>query len=252
MFQLHLYEKGDFTFPKFPVNSYKGGTEEDVIKAVEVILKNHDSGISKIIIENDEFGDTQSVAEPQCPMSLPEEQEALKELNATKLALEMYETFASELLTALTNIAGIKRALANKGYEQQQLNPREVDYYNGQADAFEEIKERIAKEYTLARQRCDYGGSEYEVFEKINFKKNLEVDTLIPENNIRGKQTYAKLSRFKRGLADLLERFCVEGFIMGEKYHKFDISERNKLIRKFLKNTNYDDQRYGKIEAEEL
>lgn len=251
MFQLHLYEKGDFTFPKFPVNSYKGGSKEDIMSALESILNNHDSGISKIVIENDEFGDTTSVAEPQATMELTEEQEGLKKLNATKLALEMYETFASELITALTNIAGIKRALGNKGYEQQQLNPSEVHYYNGQADAFEEIKERIAKEYTLAKQRMTYQGG-MDAFKAINQKKNIEVDTLIPDNDIRGKHTYMKVSRFKRGLANLLERFGVEGFIMGEKYHKFDISERNKLIRKFLKNTNYDDQRYGKIEAEEL
>lgn len=251
MFQIHLYEKGDFTFPKFPVNSYRGGNKDDLLKAIETILDNHDSGISKIVIENDEFGDTESVAEPQATMDLPEEKQGLAELNATKLALEMYETFASELITALTNIAGIKRALANVDYELQELQPGEVSYRKGQADAFEEIKERIAKEYTLAKQRMSYPGGE-EAIRRIHNKKNIEVDKLLPENDIRCKYTYMKVSRFKRGLADLLEKFGVEGFILGKKFNDVDWEKRNTLIRQFIKNTSYDDQRYGTIEPDEI
>lgn len=251
MFQLHLYERGDFTFPKFPVNSYKSGSKEDVLKAIEALLDNHDSGISKIVIENDEFGDTESVAEPQATMELTEEKQGLTELNATKLALEMYETFASELLTSLTNIAGIKRALANPDYEHMQLRPNETNYYKGQVDAFEEIKERIAKEYTLAEQRMNYQGG-MDAFKAINQKKNIEVDTLIPDNDIRGKHTYMKVSRFKRGLADLLEKFGVEGFILGKKFSSVNWEKREILIRQFKKNTCYDDQRYGKIGPDEI
>lgn len=251
MFQLHLYEKGDFTFPGFPVNSYKGVNKEDVLKAIEVLLDNHDSGISKIVIENDEFGDTESVANAQSILELPEEKRGLIELDATKLALEMYETFASELLTALTNIAGIKRALANVGYELQELQPGEVSYRKGQADAFEEIKERIAKEYRLAEQRMNINGGE-DALKAIKSKKNIEVDCLIPENDIRGKYTYMKVSRFKRGLADLLERFGVEGFILGKKFNSVDFEERSTLIRQFTKNTSYDEQRYGNIEPGDI
>ena len=251
MFQLHLYEKGDFTFPRFPVNSYKGVNKEDVLKAIEILLDNHDSGISKIVIENDEFGDTESVADARAILELPEEKRGLVELDATKLALEMYETFASELLTALTNIEGIKRALANKGYEGAQLRPNETQYYKGQADAFDEIKERVAKEYTLAKQRMNINGGE-DAFKAIKFKKNIEIDCLIPEKDIRGKYTYMKVSRFKRGLADLLERFGVEGFILGKKFNSVDWEKRNTLIRQFTKNTSYDEQRYGNIRPEEI
>ena len=249
MFQLHLYEKGDFTFPKFPVNSYRGGNKDDVLKAIEAILDNHDSGISKIVIENDEFGDTESVAEPQATMDLPEEKQGLAELNATKLALEMYETFASELITVLTNIAGIKKVLETQCDYTMQAQER--DYYRGQADAFEEIKECIAKEYTLAKQRMSYPGGE-EAIRQIHNKKNIEVDRLLPENDIRGKHTYMKVSRFKRGLANLLEKFGVEGFILGKKFNGVDWEKRNTLIRQFIKNTSYDDQRYGTIEPDEI
>ncbi len=68
MIQIHLYEKGDFTFPKFPVNSYETEDIDNVMAALRNLFNNHDSGISKIVIENDEFGCNESVAEPQCVM----------------------------------------------------------------------------------------------------------------------------------------------------------------------------------------
>lgn len=63
MIQIHLYEKGDFTFPNFPVNSYETEDIDNVIATLRDLLNNHNSGISKIVIENNEFGCNESVAE---------------------------------------------------------------------------------------------------------------------------------------------------------------------------------------------
>lgn len=62
MILIHLYEKGDCKFPKFPSNTYEAGSIDSVITCIKELLDNHNSGISKVLIENDEFGDDISLA----------------------------------------------------------------------------------------------------------------------------------------------------------------------------------------------
>ena len=156
---------------------------------------------------------------------------------ATILALEMYENFASELITALTNIKGIKEALYVRA--DIDLQPKEKTYYQGQKDAFEEVVNRVAKEYRLARQKADYYKYDEDVFREIGHVKNHAVDKLITENSIRGKYKYPKVHLFKGKLADLLEGFSNQGFILGEKYRDAkSVEEKRKLINDFIDATN--------------
>ena len=62
MILIHLYEKGDWTFPEFPVNTYEASNIDSVLTCIKDLLENHQSGISKVLIENDEFGDDKSLA----------------------------------------------------------------------------------------------------------------------------------------------------------------------------------------------
>lgn len=58
--QIHLYGKGemlkDKTFPEFPSNSYKTNNINTLLETLKDLFNNHNSGISKVLIENDEFG----------------------------------------------------------------------------------------------------------------------------------------------------------------------------------------------------
>lgn len=155
---------------------------------------------------------------------------------ATILALEMYENFASELITALTNIKGIKEALYVRAID---LRPQDKTYYQGQKDAFEEVVDRVAKEYRLARQKADCYQYDEDVFREIGHVKNHAVDKLINENNIRGKYQYPKVHLFKGKLADLLEGFSNQGFILGEKYRDAkSVEEKRNLINDFVDAAN--------------
>ena len=62
MILIHLYEKGDWKFPKFPANTYEAGSIDSVLTCIKELLENHQSGISKVLIENAEFGDDKSLA----------------------------------------------------------------------------------------------------------------------------------------------------------------------------------------------
>ena len=59
MIRIHLYDTHGFLadnqFPKFPVNSYETSSVDVMFEALRDLLNNHDSGISKILIENSEF-----------------------------------------------------------------------------------------------------------------------------------------------------------------------------------------------------
>ena len=156
---------------------------------------------------------------------------------ATILALEMYEKFASELITALTNIKGIKEALYVRA--DIDLQPKEKTYYQGQKDAFEEVVDRVTKEYRLARQKADYYQYDEQVFNEIRISKNHDVEKLIYEDSIRGKYQNFKIHQFKGKLADLLEAYGCQGFILGEKYRDAkSVDEERKLINDFIDATN--------------
>lgn len=78
MYKIHLYDRQKWlhpgwTFPLFPVNSYKTNKLERVLKELEDLFNNHDSGITKIVIENDEFEDY-PVCSPQSVINLDNEE----------------------------------------------------------------------------------------------------------------------------------------------------------------------------------
>lgn len=170
---------------------------------------------------------------------------------ATILALEMYERFASELITCLTNIKGIKEVLYARA--DIDLQPKEKTYYQGQIDAFGEVVDRVTKEYRLARQKADYYNYGEQVFNEIRRVKNRAVDKLINENNIRGRYQYPKVHQFKGKLADLLEEFSNQGFILGEKYRDAkSADEYIKLIKDFIDATNKATGNIEPIEANDI
>lgn len=156
---------------------------------------------------------------------------------ATILALEMYENFASQLITCLTNIKGIKQVLYYR--DDIDLRLQEKNYYRGQKDAFEEVVDRVTKEYRLAQQKADYYKYDEQVFNEIRTSKNHDVEKLIYEDSIRGKYQNFKIHQFKGKLADLLEAYGCQGFILGEKYRDAkSVDEERKLINDFIDATN--------------
>ena len=68
--------------------------------------------------------------------------------DATWLALNMYKTFAEELITYLSNT--VKNLNAAIMFSD---NPM---YLKGKSDAFKELVDIIAKEYKLAKSDCAY------------------------------------------------------------------------------------------------
>ena len=76
MLQIHLYENGkplrESSFPEFPANSYQTDSPEALIAMLRNLLSNHNSGIGKILIENDEFGWSCSVTNAQSVQTLDE------------------------------------------------------------------------------------------------------------------------------------------------------------------------------------
>lgn len=117
-------------------------------------------------------------------------------------AHDMYELFVSELKTALRNIA-----TTNK-YGMLTM-PDMGQYCKGKVDAYEEILERIEKEYDLAKKK--YLPNE-DTAKFIHYFKNLEANKLIPEDKVRGN----RMEMMKRGkIADALEEAFYTGFSLG-------------------------------------
>lgn len=168
------------------------------------------------------------------------------EYNAYILAKAMYDRFFNELMTSVV------KSMENFKNAQVKTKPDEHDidtmcsnwYYQGKADAFREIVERLQKEHDLACQdltnylnleKCD--GLE-EKFEKavkntwimfvnriIKEQKNADVERILPEDDFRGRRVADKVRRIKAGLASLLEYYGWEGFQLGRKYE----SDRMKI-----------------------
>lgn len=69
MLQIHLYENGkplrESSFPEFP---------EALITTLKDLFNNHNSGIGKVLIENDEFGWSCSITNAQSVQNLDTEQ----------------------------------------------------------------------------------------------------------------------------------------------------------------------------------
>ncbi len=73
MIKIHLYDqqnKNIWMFPEFPVNSYRSNDIDTIVETIRDLLNNHNSGINRILIENDEFGDVMPVCNPQAEMNL--------------------------------------------------------------------------------------------------------------------------------------------------------------------------------------
>lgn len=156
------------------------------------------------------------------------DKETTSNYDATWLALNMYKTFAEELITYLSNTVKNLNAAIWLGN-----NPNEM-YLKGKSDAFKELVDIIAKEYGLTKSNTAYSylstseKKNQSIFEKntkeylaelthkkIKAEKNEEVDRLFPDNKYRGKGNYEKFFRMKGFLANLLEHYGFEGFRMG-------------------------------------
>lgn len=146
--------------------------------------------------------------------------------DATWLALNMYKTFAEELITYLSNtVKNLKAAIMLSD------NPM---YLKGKIDAFKQLVDIIANEYKLAKSDIAYSylttseKKNQSIFEKntkeylselqhkkIKAEKNEEVDRLFPDNKYMGRGNYEKFFNMKGSIANLLEYYGVEGFRMG-------------------------------------
>lgn len=146
--------------------------------------------------------------------------------DATWLALNMYKTFAEELITYLSNT--VKNLNAAIWLSNDPM------YLKGKIDAFKILADIIANEYKLAKSDIAYSylttseKKNQSIFEKntkeylselqhkkIKAEKNEEVDRLFPDNKYRGRGNYEKFFNMKGSIANLLEYYGVEGFRMG-------------------------------------
>lgn len=140
--------------------------------------------------------------------------------DATWLALNMYKTFAEELITYLSNtVKNLNAAIMLSD------NPM---YLKGKSDAFKQLVDIIANEYKLAKSDIAYSylttseKKNQSIFEKntkeylselqhkkIKAEKNEEVDRLFPDNKYRGRGNYEKFFNMKGSIANLLEYYGV-------------------------------------------
>lgn len=145
----------------------------------------------------------------------------LPKAEAVKFAFDLFDQFAKELITALGNTAKMKRAAVIQNMMSPvftNANMKELAKIEAEADAFDEIKDRIIKEYTLIMQPIEYNRPIDEIFSEMKRWKNLDVDTLINEDKYRGRNDYHRLMVFKGKLADMLEHYACSSFDLGVKY----------------------------------
>ena len=146
--------------------------------------------------------------------------------DAAQYAFSLYELFAKELITALGNTGKYKRMA-----ELTTTDPGIRIKAQAQADAFEEIKERIKKEHRLIMQPIDNHWPIDEVYRKMKMSKNIDVDTLINEDKYRGRNDFHKLMVFKGKLADMLEHYACTSFDLGYKLNEME--NKHEGIRDF-------------------
>lgn len=141
----------------------------------------------------------------------------LPKAEAVKFAFDLFDQFAKELITALGNTAKLKRNTVRQTVFTN-ANMKELAKIEAEADAFDEIKDRIIKEYTLIMQPIEYNYPIDEIFSEMKISKNDDVDTLLNEGKYRGRNDYHKLMVFKSKLADMLEHYACSSFDLGVKY----------------------------------
>lgn len=150
---------------------------------------------------------------------------------SVKLAIDLFSTFYGNLMGAVvSSIRNFEGGMyGNIG------NANNVYYYMGKRDAFNEISERIRKEFDLARQPLVNGQQArtiYEIKERIRSAKNNDADTLFPDTIYRGRNGYNEVERLKRNLANLFECYAMEGFGFGRLYEGKRIKRRKCRLRK--------------------
>ena len=145
----------------------------------------------------------------------------LPKAEAVKFAFDLFDQFAKELIMALGNTAKNKRDAVRQTMMSAvftNANMKELAKIEAEADAFDEIKDRIIKEYTLIMQPIEYNYPIDEIFSEMKMSKNDDVDTLLNEGKYRGRNDYHKLMVFKSKLADMLEHYACSSFDLGVKY----------------------------------
>lgn len=153
-----------------------------------------------------------------------EKERTLFELFAVKLAIAVYDRFFNELMTSFTNII---RNL--NGARFQVPSAASQSYFTGKMQAFQEIAERIQKEYGLSRSSLDYYLKKYgdivkdrkfscmtfQELDEIRMRKNDDVDKMLDANVYKGTQVYDYIERVKARIANHLEDYASEGFRLG-------------------------------------
>lgn len=158
------------------------------------------------------------------------------EMEAYKLAMELYKGFFNTLMEAVENsIKNFDNAqlqcMKKKPDESQEDGLKrmmDMHYYKGKADAFRELSGRIQKEYDLAGQDLKnyldltekYSNWPEFVYKTIKETKNIEVDRIFPDKDFICRRVYDKVMRMKRQIASLLECYGCEGFRLGKLYEK--------------------------------
>lgn len=149
---------------------------------------------------------------------------------AIKLAIDFYDNFYDTLMLAITN--SVKNF---EGGMWGNINSASnVYYYMGKRDAFNEVANRIRKEFNLAKQPLVY--NQYKTIDEmmngIRASKNRDVDKLFPDNIYRGRNGFREVERLKRNLACLFEYYAKEGFNFGRLYEGKRIKRRKCRLRK--------------------
>lgn len=149
----------------------------------------------------------------------------LPKAEAVKFAFDLFDQFAKELITALGNTAKNKKdaarnielnaVLGGTWNSEKLMQVRNLEY---EGDVFNEIKDRIHKEYALIMQPIEYNWPIDEIYNKMKMSKNIDVDTLINEDKYRGRNDFHKLMVFKSKLADMLEHYACSSFDLGVRY----------------------------------
>ena len=203
------------------------------------------------------------------------EDNRIYELAAVQLALDMYKQFAQDLITALKNTSG----WCNEA-KWQSRDVQGISYWAGKQDAFGEIAERVAKEYGLAMRGIGYLEQVYDgtneegintrsrnldvvhnIFKKIKYKKNEDVDKMFPDEQYRGTGKFDQVMRAKGKVADLLENYASEAFNLGRlAERKFGenvpddllVEEYNALIDKLDKELPFNPKEFADMLCEQL
>lgn len=146
--------------------------------------------------------------------------------DAAQYAFGLYEKFAETLILALANTGKYKSMVA-----LTTTDPSICIKAQAQADAFEEIKERIKKEHHLIMQPIVGHWPIDEIYREMKFSKNIDVDTLLNEDKCRGRGNYEKLWSFKAKLANMLEHYACTSFDLG--YKLSEMENKGEDIRDF-------------------